>query len=100
MSREPSPLTQGLTPHPDIHFTLSPDRKFIFVYTLSHVNGLGVTQLGYINIEKQELKIFDRVDFTEIFENSIGWISDSELAVFGRDESYRYRYLYIYEFYH
>jgi len=91
---------EGLAPHPDIHFSLSPDRKFISVTTMSNVNGFGITQLGYINIEKQELKIFDRMDFTDIFEWMMGWISDNELAVFARDDEdqYQYQYLYIYQF--
>jgi len=64
---------------------------------MSNQNGFGITQLGCINIEKKELKVFDRVDFSEIFEYSMGWISNNELVVFART-GYENRYMYVYRF--
>ena len=87
----------GLAPHPDIDFLLSPDGKLVSVTTMSNVNGFGITQLGCINIGKQELKVFDRMGFSDIHEWRMGWISDNELAVFAGSD-FRYQYLYIYQF--
>ena len=86
---------EELKPDSNINFLLSPDRKRVSVVTASGQNGLGITQIGYINIEKHELKVFDRQDFSENYETSMYWLSDNELAVTAENDM---RYLYIYRF--
>lgn len=86
---------EELKPDLNIYFLLSPDRKRVSVVTKSDQYGLGITQIGYINIEKQELKVFDRQDFAENYETSHYWLSDNELAVTANNNA---RYLYVYRF--
>ncbi len=86
---------EELKPDLGIDFLLSPDRKRVSVVTMSGQNGLGITQIGYINIEKQELKIFDRQDFSENHETSLYWLNENELAVTANNDM---RYLYVYRF--
>ncbi|MDR1135475.1 MAG: hypothetical protein LBL49_04760 [Clostridiales Family XIII bacterium] len=84
-----------LKPDASIEFSLSPDGKRIAVTAVSGQNGLGITQLGYINIEKQEFKIFDRNDFSGNYETSTFWVNDNEFAITADNEN---SYLYIYRF--
>jgi hypothetical protein len=86
---------EELKPDPSTNFLLSPDRKRVSVVTISGQNGLGITQIGYVNIEKQELKVFDRQDFSKNYETSLYWLSDNELAVTAENDM---RYLYVYRF--
>ena len=88
---------EGITPSPDIDFLLSPDRNLVSVTTMSNQNGFGITQLGCINIAKQELKVFDRVGFSDIYEWSMSWMSNNELVVLARI-GYENQYMYVYQF--
>ncbi len=87
---------ETLLPDQNIGFLLSPDGKQIALTTFGEGNNsLEIGQIGCIDIEKRELKIFDRQDFDEIAETSLYWMSDSTLGVTaGNNENI----LYIYEF--
>jgi hypothetical protein len=85
---------EGLKPDSRVDFLLGPDRGKVLVTTITGQKGLGITQIGYIDIENQTLKVFERKDFTN-YETSMHWISNNEVAVMATDKN---EYLYVYKF--
>jgi hypothetical protein len=84
-----------LKPNKDFSFLLSPDGKKIAVTTITGQNGLGITQIGYINLQEKTFKTFDRKDFDKNYETSMGWIDNNSLAILAQGEN---QLLYVYTF--
>ncbi len=88
---------EGLKPSDGIDFLLSPDQTKVAVTNISGKGngGLKITELGIIDVEKKELKIFDRKDFNNNYETSFFWNDNNSLAVTAENQS---QYIYIYKF--
>lgn len=86
-----------LNPSDSIEFLLNPDQTKIAVTNISGKGneGLKITELGVIDLEKKELKIIDRQDFNHNDETSFFWDDSCHLAVTAEKQK---NYVYIYRF--
>ena len=87
----------NIKPSDCINFLLNQNYKKIAVVNISGKgnDGLKITELGLIDIQKKELKIFDRKDFNNNYETSIFWNDNDSLAVTATNQN---NYLYVYQF--
>lgn len=85
----------GMQPGSGIDFLLSTDQKKIVVTDSSGngENGLAINELGVIDIEKREMKVFQREAANETIETEIFWNDNNSIAILAEGEK---GYLYIY----
>lgn len=87
----------GLQATSNMEFLLSPDKTKIAVANMDRSSpvGLQITELGVIDIQKKELRIFNREDYSGNCETSMFWNDASSLAVTAENGSHS---LYLYRF--
>ena len=87
----------GLQATGNMEFLLSPDKTKIAVANLDAASqsSLQITELGVIDLQKKELRIFNREDYSKGCETSMFWNDASSLAVTAENGSHS---LYLYRF--
>lgn len=68
--------------------------KLLFVRTDAGADGLGVSEIGVLDLEKRSFILFDREGYETRRENSIGWFDDDRVAIQASDEDNWYLYLF------
>lgn len=76
-------------------FMNSEGTKAFYYVSDPAVEGLGISGIGMLNFETAEFTVFDRENYNDIYEWSIGWLGNNQMCVSvgGNGSS-----LYIYEF--
>ena len=89
-------------------FTFSPngtfnfrgsDRALYFCMDQEIKDGLGVSQLGILDLDRGTFLAFDREGYDALHEASVSWFSDDQVIIWGySNDSDPTYYLYIYQF--
>lgn len=82
--------------YPDDAFTIMNNTgdKFLFAKKDDTADGLGVSEIGVLDLETQTLILFDREGYERRKENSISWFDDDTVAIWASLEDYGYLYLF------
>ena len=80
-------------------FMISPSGNQLLYYASdSETDGLGITQLGVIDLERNLFIAFDREGYENLYEEGIGWSSDHTVSIHARSLDRETRYLILYTF--
>ncbi len=72
--------------------------KLLYYASDSGTDGLGITQLGVADLDKGTFIAFDRDGYENLYEEGIGWSSDSTVSIHARSSDRETRYLILYTF--
>lgn len=82
-------------PEDDVFLTLNPaEDKILFIRETSEADGLGVSQLGVLNLVSRTFILLDREGYETRRETSVGWFDNDRVAI--RADSQGCGYLYFY----
>lgn len=90
----------GFTLGQDSHF-LSNDSNTKLLYWAADdsVGGLGVSELGVLDLEKGGFLSFDREGYDTLYEWGLSWFDNDRVAIYAQDsQNAETTYLYLYEF--
>ena len=80
-------------------FSLNPSgNKLLYYAKDSEADGLGITQLGVIDLEKSTFIAFDREGYEGLHEESIGWEDDHTVSIGATSSDGEIRYIILYQF--
>lgn len=80
-------------------FTLSPSGDKVLYFVMdSEADGLGITQLGVIDLEKGAFFAFDREGYENLHEESIGWEDNQTVSIDATSSDSGTRYILLYQF--
>lgn len=83
----------------NMDFFLDPSgNKLLYYAKDDEVEGLGITQLGAIDLEKGTFIAFDREGYENFHEESIGWEDDHTVSIHATEPSGETKYLILYTF--
>lgn len=80
-----------------VTFPNSNGSKILFVTMDKAVTGLGVSQIGVLDLEHHTFTLLDREGYETRYESSIGWFDDSRVVIWANTEDYGYLYIYTIE---
>lgn len=72
--------------------------KLLYYSSDSKAEGLGISQLGVVDLEKGTFIAFDREGYGNLYEEGIGWSNDSTVSINARSSDGETRYLILYTF--
>lgn len=72
--------------------------KLLYYSSDSKADGLGIVQLGVVDLEKGTFIAFDREGYGNLYEEGIGWSNDSTVSINARSSDGDTRYLILYTF--
>ena len=72
--------------------------KLLYYSSDSKAEGLGISQLGVVDLEKGTFIAFDREGYRNLYEEGIGWSNDSTVSINARSSDGETRYLILYTF--
>lgn len=72
--------------------------KLLYWVSDSSADGLGVSGLGVLDMEKGTFLAFDREGYDTLYEWMLGWFDDNRVAIHSRTPDGESLYLYLYEF--
>lgn len=72
--------------------------KLLYYSSDSKADGLGIVQLGVVDLEKGTFIAFDREGYGNLYEEGIGWSNDSTVSINARSFDGETRYLILYTF--
>ncbi|MCM1104983.1 MAG: hypothetical protein NC409_12860 [Clostridium sp.] len=90
-------VIEGFTYQKGDKFMSSPSgNKLLYYASDSKAEGLGIVQLGVVDMEKGIFIAFDREGYGNLYEEGIGWSNDSTVSIDARtpDRETRYHILY------
>lgn len=92
-------ILDGFTFHTNDHlnFNLS-GTKLLYFSMDSDTPGLGITQIGVVDLEKGAFFAFDRDGYENLYEGGIGWEDDNTVSIGARTLDYETRYMLLYQF--
>lgn len=81
-------------------FMLSPNgKRLLYLHTTTpETGGLGISQLGVMDLEQGTFLAFDREGFEELYEEGVGWCDDNRVTVRAHTRDEAAPYLLVYEF--
>ena len=80
-------------------FMSSPSgNKLLYYASDSKAEGLGIVQLGVVDLKKGTFIAFDREGYGNLYEEGIGWSDDSTVSINARSSDGETRYLIMYTF--
>lgn len=83
----------------DMDFLLNPSGNKLLYYAMdSEADGIGITQLGVIDLEKSTFIAFDREGYRNLHEESIGWEDDHTVCIDATSSNEEARYKILYQF--
>lgn len=90
---------ENFTFQKDMEFFLNPSGNMLLYYaTDSEAEGLGITQLGVIDLEKSTFIAFDREGYRNLHEESIGWADNHTVCINASSSDGETRYKILYQF--
>ncbi len=72
--------------------------KLLYYSSDSKAEGLGIIQLGVVDLEKSTFIAFDREGYGNLYEEGIGWSDDNTVSINARTSDGGTRYLILYTF--
>lgn len=82
-------------PEDDVFLTLNPaEDKILFIRETSEADGLGVSQLGVLNLVSRTFVLLDREGYETRRETSVGWFDNDRVAIRADSQGCGYLYLY------
>ena len=92
-------VIEGFTWQTGDEFMPSPSgNKLLYYSSDSKAEGLGISQLGVVDLEKGTFIAFDREGYGNLYEEGIGWSNDSTVSINARSSDGETRYLILYTF--
>ena len=92
-------VIEGFTYQKGDSFMSSPSgNKLLYYASDSKAEGLGIVQLGVVDLEKGTFIAFDREGYGNLYEEGIGWNDDSTVSINARSSDGKTRYLILYTF--
>lgn len=92
-------VIEGFTYQTGDEFLPSPSsNKLLYYSSDSKAEGLGIVQLGVVDLEKGTFIAFDREGYGNLYEEGIGWSNDSTVSINARTSDGGTRYLILYTF--
>lgn len=90
---------EGFTFQKGDKFMISPSQnKLLYYHTDPDMDGLGITQLGVLDLEKGTFIAFDREGYQNLHEEAIGWEDDNTVSINARTPDGETQYLLLYQF--
>ena len=90
---------EGFTYQKGDKFMPSPSgNKLLYYSSDSKAEGLGISQLGVVDLERGTFIAFDREGYGNLYEEGIGWSNDSTASINARSSDGETRYLISYTF--
>lgn len=90
---------EGFTFQKGDEFTVSPSRNKVLYFAMDpEVEGLGITKLGMIDLEKSSFIAFDREGYENLREGGICWESDNTISIEASTLDGETQYLLLYQF--
>lgn len=68
--------------------------KILFAQNDDSAEGLGISEIGVLDLKKQSFILFDREGYEVRRENSIGWFDCDTVAIWASTEEFGYLYLF------
>ena len=92
-------IVEGFTFQKGDEFTVSPSRNKVLYFAMDpEVEGLGITKLGMIDLEKSSFIAFDREGYENLYEGGIGWDDDNTVSIRASTPDDETHYLLLYQF--
>lgn len=92
-------MLENFTFEKDMNFSLNPAGTKLLYYAMDReADGLGITQLGVIDLEKSTFIAFDREGYENLHEGSIGWEDDQTVSIGATSSDGGTRYILLYQF--
>lgn len=76
----------------------SSNTKLLYWAADDSVSGLGISELGVLDLEKGVFLSFDREGYDALYEWSVGWFDDDRAEIHAYSQDGETQYLYLYEF--
>lgn len=90
---------EGFTFQKGDEFMISPSgSKLLYYHTDPDMDGLGITQLGVLDLEKNTFIAFDREGYKSLHEEAIGWEDNNTVSINARTPDGETQYLLLYQF--
>lgn len=90
---------EGFTFQKGDKFTVSPSHNKVLYFAMDpEVEGLGITKLGMIDLEKSSFIAFDREGYENLYEGGIGWDDDNTVSIRAHTQDDETHYLLLYQF--
>lgn len=68
--------------------------KMLFFQTAEQADGLGVSSIGILDLEKHSIILFDREGYEIRREDSISWFDNDRVVIWANTDEYGYLYLF------
>ena len=68
--------------------------KMLFYRSADQADGLGVSRIGILDLEKHSMILFDREGYEIRREGTMGWFDDERVVIWANTEEYGYLYLF------
>lgn len=82
-------------PEDDVFLTMNPaEDKILFIQETPEADGLGIFQLGVLNLTSRTFVLLDREGYETRRETSVGWFDNDRVAIRADFEGCGYLYLY------
>lgn len=92
-------VIEGFTYRQGDQFRPSPSgNKLLYYASDSEAEGLGIVQLGVVDLEKGAFIAFEREGYENLYEKSIGWSNDSTVSINATASDGETQYLIFYTF--
>ncbi len=83
----------------DMNFFLNPSGDKVLYYVMdSEADGLGISQLGVIDLEKGTFIAFDREGYEDLYESSLHWEDNRTVSIDAASSDGGTRYILLYQF--
>ena len=90
---------EGFTYQKGDDFMISPfGNKLLYYHTEPNIDGLGITQLGVLDLGKNTFIAFDREGYENLQEEAIGWEDNNTVSVNAHTPDRETQYLLLYQF--
>lgn len=82
-------------PEDDVFLTMNPaEDKILFIQETPEADGLGISQLGVLNLASRTFVLLDREGYETRRETSVGWFDNDRVAIRADAKGVGYLYLY------
>ena len=68
--------------------------KILFYQTADQADGLGVSSIGVLDLEKHSIILFDREGYEIRYESSMSWFDNNRVVIWANTDEYGYLYLF------
>lgn len=94
-----STAVEGFTFQKGDEFSISPSGDKLLYFSMdSETEGLGITQLGVVDLEQKTFIAFDREGYENLEEEAIGWEDDNTVSINAHTPDRETQYLLLYQF--